>query len=173
MGKWKDPRFTGTRVPTFREVAAVVPEGKKFYIEVKCGTEIVPRLLSEIDESKLRDEQIVVISFHSDVIAEIKNRRPEWIANWLYAFDSKKPDSPNEKMPELLRTLKSIRADGLSSNAHPGIARAHLARLREAGFQHHVWTVNDATTARRFLDLGTQSVTTDFPGRLRKALHNR
>ncbi len=31
VGKWKNRRFAGTRIPAFAEVAAGIPAGKKFY----------------------------------------------------------------------------------------------------------------------------------------------
>jgi len=111
-----------------------------------------------------------VISFDSAVIKEVKSRRPRWVANWLYSFNTKKLNAPARDLPEVLRTLQSIKADGLGSNANPQITKEHLAQLRRAGFHHHVWTVNDAETARKFLSLGTQSITTDVPGKLREAL---
>lgn len=52
-GKWFRAEFKGTRLPTFAEVAATVPDGRKFYVEVKCGPEIVPALLRGIIESGL------------------------------------------------------------------------------------------------------------------------
>jgi len=42
VGTWKEARFKGERVPTLGEVLAVVPKGKKFFIEIKCGPHIMP-----------------------------------------------------------------------------------------------------------------------------------
>lgn len=170
VGRWKDPRFAGTRIPTFQEVCAVIPADKKFFIEIKCGSEIVPVLLEAVAESALQDEQIVIISFKKEVVQAIRAERPRWTVNWLFGFDSKDAEAPQRQLPEILRTLEEVQASGLGSNHHPGLAPDHLARLAAAGFPHHVWTVNDEPTARRFLEMGSRSVTTDFPGRLRKAL---
>ncbi len=169
-GAWKDPAFAGTRIPTFREVADTVPERGKFYIEIKCGPEILPPLLSEIDASALQPGQIVIISFHEEVIRAVKKQRPQWTANLLVSFDRKVADAPAREWEGLLRKLEELRADGLGTSAHPGISRELVHRLQLAGYQHHVWTVNDHQTARRFLGIGTRSVTTDVPATLRKAL---
>lgn len=169
-GSWKDPKFTGTTIPTFREVADTVPAGRKFYIEIKCGPEIIPTLLAEITASALRTEQIVVISFNEEVIRELKKLRPQWTANFLVSFDRKVADAPERDWEALLAKLDEIQADGLGTSAHPGISRELVQDLETAGYQHHVWTVNDQETARRFLGIGTRSVTTDYPGTLRKAL---
>lgn len=167
-GAWKDQRFAGTRMPTLTDVLATVPPSKKIYIEIKCGPEIIPALLKVVAASKLTDEQIVVIAFEAAVIAAVKSARPSWTANWLFSFDKK--SSPEKQLPAVLKTLKTIEADGLGSSAHPSLTREHLDQLRAAGFQHHVWTVNTAKAARHFLEIGTQSITSDVPGNLRKAL---
>ena len=44
VGRWKDARFAGERMPTLEEMLATVPAGKRVFIEVKCGPEIVPEL---------------------------------------------------------------------------------------------------------------------------------
>ena len=56
------------------------------YVEVKCGPEIVPKLLSEIEKSGLQDKQIVVISFNRFVIKKLKELAPQFTANWLSSF---------------------------------------------------------------------------------------
>ena len=46
VGSWKGPQFAGQRTATLDEMLATVPRGKRFYVEVKCGAEIVPELSS-------------------------------------------------------------------------------------------------------------------------------
>src|SRR5262245_24319538 len=43
-GRWKSERFAGEKLPTLSEMLATAPKGKKVYIEVKGGPEIVPEL---------------------------------------------------------------------------------------------------------------------------------
>jgi glycerophosphoryl diester phosphodiesterase len=76
VGSWKGAEWKGTRMPTIAEVFGVVPEGKKIYVEVKTGPEILPRLYSEIERSSLSPEQIILISFNSEVVRIFKGDRP-------------------------------------------------------------------------------------------------
>lgn len=168
VGKWKDLRFAGTRIPTFAEVAATVPTDKSFYIEVKCGAEIVPKLLEEIRISKLKHEQIVVISFSSEVLRELKRHNQNIRAIWLSSFKKSNPLDPS--MGEILKTLDFIKADGFSSKADKRLTSDFLAPLRVNDFEYHCWTVDDPNVAQKFLLLGTQSITTNRPAFLRKAL---
>src|SRR3954470_14279804 len=45
VGKWKGEKFAGEKIPTLAEMLATVPPGKRVFIEVKCGPEIVPELV--------------------------------------------------------------------------------------------------------------------------------
>jgi glycerophosphoryl diester phosphodiesterase len=167
-GAWFDARFAGTRLPEFSEVAATVPDGGKFYIEVKCGPEIVPTLIREIDKSGLGKTQVVVISFNAPVIRELKRRAPGFKACWLSSFDKKSPLDPSAE--EVVATLNSIQADGFSSKADSRIDADYLEPIRKAGFEYHCWTVDDPEVARRFQQLGALSITTNRPGWLRAQL---
>lgn len=169
-GSWKDEKFSGTRMPSLEEVLATVPPEKKIYIEIKSGPEIVPPLLKVVTASGLADGQIVIISFDEMVVKAVKKERPDWTVNWLYGFDKRTSNAPDKELPRLLGVLKTVKADGLGSSTHPDLHKKHLDALAKAGFQHHVWTVNDPAIARRFLEMGCRSITTDFPGRLRRTL---
>ena len=45
VGSWKDKKYSGIRIPTLEQVIDSVPDGKKFFIEIKCGTEIMAPLI--------------------------------------------------------------------------------------------------------------------------------
>lgn len=163
-GAWFGPEWRGTRFPTFAQVAATVPADKKFYIEVKSGPETVPPLLAELRKSKLTREQVVVISFHAEVIRALKQQQPALTAYWLSSFQKSSPLDPSAET--VLETLRRIRADGFSSRADERLTTAFLEPLRAAGFSYHCWTVDDPALARRFEGLGAQSITTNRPALL-------
>lgn len=167
-GKWFRAEFKGTRLPTFAEVAATVPDGRKFYVEVKCGPEIVPALLRGIIESGLDVSQIVVISFNAPVIRELKKQAPGFKACWLSSFEKKSPLDP--ATDQVIATLRDIKADGFSSKADARMDAAYIAAIRKAGFEYHCWTVDDPLVGKRFLELGAQSITTNRPAFLRAEL---
>jgi glycerophosphoryl diester phosphodiesterase len=174
VGLWKGPKWHGERMPTMEEVLAAVPEGKKIFIELKSGPEIVAPMAEAIAASSLLPEQIVIISFNEDAVAECKKQLPHLKACWLCGF--KDPENDKGKMPpsadEVIATLKRIGADALDAQAVPErVNEAFIHRLRDAGFKEfHVWTVNDPQVARFYRDLGAASITTDRPGWLREQL---
>ena len=157
--------FNGTRIPTIAEVFATIPQGKKIFIEVKCGAEIIPTLLNEIDQSGLTQEQIVVISFNKQVIQQLKIKAPQYKASWLCSFKKQETGEITPSLATVLKTLKQIQADGLSSNT--AVPASVIEAVSQQGYEWHVWTINDLNTARRMQALGVLSITTDVPGSMR------
>ncbi|WP_372797514.1 glycerophosphodiester phosphodiesterase family protein [Pontiella sp.] len=158
-------------VPTLSEVLATVPAGKAVFLEIKCGPEITPVLMEQLNASALNPDQVTVIAFNPEVIRSVKTANPAISAHWLLKFRRPFPFRLKPSMPEVLQTLEKIRADGLST--HPQfLTRRIVQRLNRAGCSHHVWTVDDPAAARRFLSWGTRSITTNLPGKLKKQLES-
>ncbi len=160
VGSWKHEKFSGTSIPTLPQVFATVPKGGKIYVEIKCGPEIVPALIKEIQRSGLSDEQVILICFNTEVIREFKKARVNHKAYWLCHFRKKKGVlSPS--IQEVLQTLKNIGADGLDS--HYSIPEEYSQAVLDAGYEWHVWTVNSTALATELKNRGVASITTDRP----------
>ena len=76
IGGCRGEQFIGERVPTLDEVISTIPDGKIILIEVKCGCEIVPLLITQLRESSLDATQVVIISFEAGVIRMCKDLAP-------------------------------------------------------------------------------------------------
>jgi glycerophosphoryl diester phosphodiesterase len=169
VGIKKGAEFENTSIPTIGEVFKTIPAKKKIYIEIKCGLEIIPPLLREVSKSQLEKEQIVFICFDAKIIGEVKMKAPHFKAYWLSDVKQNKDGSFTPSLEDSLVTLRKVKADGMSSS-RSGIDDEFISKLQMAGFEHHVWTVNETKTAQWFVNQGTLSVTTDFPGRIKGAL---
>jgi glycerophosphoryl diester phosphodiesterase len=135
---------------------------------VKCGPEIVPRLLEDLAKSGLKSEQIVIISFKDDVIAEVRRLRPDYRANWLTSLKEKNGTlSPTSE--EIVTTLKRTQATGLGIGFKE-VDESLVRAVEKAGFEFHVWTVDDPAVGVRFSEWGSRSITTNWPKRIREAL---
>ncbi len=169
VGKWKNAKFVGEKIPTLDEVLATVPAGKRVFIEVKCGPEIVPELARVLKAAKLKPEQTAVISFSAEVVAAAKTARPDLQAYWIVSLAPKgqKPRTASE----LIDRAKQIKADGLDLSATPTVLdKAFGDKVKAAGLKLYVWTVNDAELARKMIAAGVEGLTTDRPGWLREQL---
>lgn len=173
VGRWKGPEFAGERIPTLGEVLATVPPGKRAFIEIKCGPEIIPVLDQTLKESGLKPEQIVIISFSDAVIAAMKKARPDLTAMWIVSLHNKAGRQP-PSAAELLMVASRIKADGLDLSANPDVLTPeYAAMIKKAGLKLAVWTVNDPRLARRMIEIGVESITTDRPGWLRQQLQTK
>ncbi len=150
-------------VPLLSDVFKTVPDNKAVYIEVKCGPEIVPALITAIINSNLRKEQISIIAFDAIVIKALKSVAPHIKANLLY--DVALPVDSSE----LLDRLKNTKADGLGSNNMN--SKELIDVITQAGFEYHSWTVDDYKTAKKLLEWGVNSITTNRPGYLKQQLY--
>jgi glycerophosphoryl diester phosphodiesterase len=159
VGAKKGALWKGTRIPSIDEVLATVPPGKKIYLEAK-DPQIVPALKQAIERSSLRPEQIIVISFERKAVAAAKEALGKVKAYWLV---NRIPSAE-----ELLAAMKEIRADGVSCRADDRIDAELVKKFHDAGFEFHVWTVDDAATAKKFMGYGVNSITTNRPGWLRE-----
>lgn len=172
VGRWKGEAFSGEKIPSLAEVLAVVPPDKKFYLEIKGGPEWVQPIARVLSAGPLKPDQIVIIAFNAETVAQVRKRLPEIKTYWLVGY--KQDEKTSEWKPtldEILPTLDRIRAHGLSTQANAEVVdEAFVQRLRSAGYEFHVWTIDDPDSARRFRDLGADSITTNRPAFLREAL---
>jgi glycerophosphoryl diester phosphodiesterase len=175
VGVWRASRFAGEKIPTLAEVVATIPPGKRLFLEIKDSPRLVPVLKAlfqrEPGLASLEPSQVVVIAFDAEVIAACKRELPEIAAFWLTGF--KADASTGQVQPtveEILATLQRTAADGLDCQAAAHIDQAFVDKIRAAGYQFHVWTVDDPRIAQRFQGLGVDSITTNLPAAIRQHL---
>lgn len=170
-GSWKDPRWKGERIPSLEEVLDLFPPGKKMYVEVKCGPEIVPELERVLKATGRIGKGLVVIGFGLETVRAIKERMPALTVYWLSGWEKDKETGRwLTRMEDLVANARKAGVDGLSVAADGPIDRAAVQLIRDAGLEFHVWTVDDPDVARRMRALGVDSITTNRPAWLRERL---
>lgn len=170
-GRWKGAGWTGALIPTLDEVLATMPHGSWFFIEIKCGAEIIAPLEMLLRASGATPERIRLLSFSAALITELRQRLPEWHACWLSDYRHTLPGSRWRPSQEAVHeTLNRSGADGLGSANRAILNQGFVASLRESGSELHVWTVDRPSDARRLCKLGVDSIMTNRPGWLRQKL---
>jgi len=159
--------FKGVVIPTIEEVFSTIPQQKSIYIEIKCGTEIIAPLLEAMMKTGLKSEQVLVISFHSDVLEELKTQAPQYKTSLLRQFRMNESGASEPSLEVVLETLARIKADGLSSDI--AIPETVVKAIKAHGYEWHVWTVDDLETAMHIQARGVTSITTNRPGYMRSA----
>jgi glycerophosphoryl diester phosphodiesterase len=172
VGAWKGPQWRGERIPTLAEVLKTIPPGRKIVIELKIGPEIVAPLLEVLAKSDVSPDQVLIISFNTDAIAECERRMPELCTHWLTGYKQQKDGSFSPSIEEVTATIQKCHADGLGSEARTEYFDAKfIDQLRASGCrQFHVWTVDDPQVARFYQNLGARWITTNRPRWLREQI---
>ena len=166
---WSADKFQGVRMPTIAEVFATVPAGKKMFIEIKCGPEILDPLLRELASSGLTPDQLVVIAFDSAMLKSLKEREPKWQTGWLCSFGKRANGKPSQAPAKVFKTLKEMNARALMSG-RGDVDKNLLDQIRAAGIEHYVWTINDPKLAPAYQAQGVDAIITDLPAEMRAAL---
>jgi glycerophosphoryl diester phosphodiesterase len=174
-GSWKDPKFKGEKIPLLEEQISSTPAGKRILVEIKVGPEIVSELGRVLKQLKATEKNITVISFNYESLKEVRKQLPHLPTLWLVghpAPNAKK--SPNAKQPptvdEMIRDAKAAKLTGLDLQHTWPLTPTDVKKIRDAGLELHVWTVNDVDIAKRWIGFGVASITTDRTGWLREQL---
>lgn len=169
-GSFKGPQWAGEKIPTLAEALATIPEGKRMFIEIKCGPEVLPALQEVLKASGKKTEQFVIIGFGYDTVRKSKEVLPQVPTYWLASY---KEDKATGKLPEiddLIARTKQAGLDGLDLDFKFPIDAAFVAKVKAAGMKLFTWTVNDPVVAKKLAEAGVDGITTDRPGWLREQL---
>ena len=172
-GSWKGEQWKGEKLPALREVLAALPEGKRLFIEIKCGPEILPELERVLTQSGKQPGQLVLIGFGYDTLRQAKQRFSHLQVYWIVSYDADKQSGAYPDIKQLIEKAQAARLDGLDLNAKFPIDAEFVSQVKTAGLQLHVWTVDDAVQAERFAAAGVEGITTNRPGWLREQLTHR
>jgi len=170
-GRWKGEQWGGERIPTLEEVMDELPAGKRLFIELKSGPEIVSTLAGILGGADNARERITLLSFSAQLIGLLKERLPAFRACWLSDLRAKRRTFGQPHAPEeIIAVLSECKADGLACRAGVCLDERLASSLLRAGFEMHVWTVDVAAAGRRYSALGVSSIFTNRPGWLRERL---
>lgn len=173
-GSWKKKAFAGEKLPLLEEQLVLTPPGKSMLVEIKTGPEIVPELARVLAAAGATARNVTIISFNAESLRAVRRQLPGF--RTLYLMGYKVPDAkdPKAKRPpsidEVIRDAKAAGFTGLDLQHTWPLTPADVARIRAAGLELHVWTVDEPAVARRWIELGVASITTNRPGWLREQL---
>lgn len=172
-GTWKGAAWAGERAPTLAGVLAELPAGKRLFIEIKCGAEVLPELGRVMQASGKKAEQLVLIGFDFETMRQAREWWPKAPIYWLASYKADKATGELPKIEDLIAKARAAKFDGLNLEQKFPIDAAFVARVKAAGLELFTWTVNDAAVGRRLAAAGLDGITTDRPAWLREQLSAR
>lgn len=155
----------GARIATLAEVCALARErGARLNVELKglgVGAEVARLLRAERVE-----ELVLVSSFEPAALAEFAAASPQVPRAYLMGTETLRPSVRfRESWP--LRALRRVGARVWHPAYQIPLLGRAIPRVRRAGYQVNVWTVNDPALMRRLIALGVDGLITDTPDVLR------
>ena len=169
-GSWKAPSWAGTRIPTLAETTALVPEGKRLLIEIKCGVEVIPALEKVVKESGKTPKQLALIAFNLETLKQAKLKLPTLPAYWILGYKEDKKTGKFPAIDDLIAKAKAGGLDGLDLDYKFPIDEAFVAKVHAASLKLFTWTVDEMDVALKEKAAGVDGITTNKHRELRKAL---
>ncbi len=160
-GKWNGSAFA-EKIPLLREVLALVPAGRRLFIELKVGAEILPELERVIRASGLAPAQLALITFDLATARAAKLRLPSLEVCWIA--------EPPVSLDALIQQAKAAGLDGLDLSYKFPIDAAFVQKAHAAGLKLYTWTVDDPAVARAQRAAGVDGLTTNRPAWMREQL---
>ncbi len=158
-------------MPTLQEVLATVPKGKKFYIEIKRGKEIVPHVKKAIESSGLSNDQITMLSFDKEVVKANRQIMPE-VKNFYsiaFALKDQRPHQFGKSPQELFDQACELGATGLCLQGDKTQV-AQILALQKKPLPWVVWTIDDVEQAKEFSDMGALGIISNVPAKMKESL---
>ncbi len=171
VGSFKSQEYAGEQIPLLSDIIKTIPPGRKLYIEIKCGKEVLPFLEKIITESN-KKSQIVIIGFDLETVT-MSRKLIDVPTYWLKGTEKEKQTEkwiPHN--PQLVQIAKNNGLDGLDVH-YAGVTKEFIDAVKSAGQKLYVWTVDDPEEAIRLARLGVAGITTNRPEWLRQQLINK
>ena len=170
-GTWKGRQWRGEKIPLLTEVLEALPDGKRLFIEVKCGTGFVDAFEKIRPLWEGKSKRLVLIGFSLELMQAAKERFPEVEVCWIVEFKrSLRTGRWTPRREEVLKEALQAGLDGLDTGAKGPLTDAWLCATAQAGLSYYVWTVDKPELAQRLFQIGVNGVTTNRPGWLREQL---
>lgn len=170
-GSFKSPAFKGEKIPTLEESLAVVPAGRRLVVEFKGGKELIPGVTAALKAVPRKAEEVEFIAFNYDTLKAVKETFPQHRALLLMGYKvDKETNKPTVTLDELIEKCKTGKFEGMSISKDWPIDAAFCAKVKAAGLDLYVWTVNDAEQAKKLVALGMPVICTDKPKVMSEAL---
>jgi glycerophosphoryl diester phosphodiesterase len=154
-GSWKAASFAGERIPTLDQCLWLLAGTVRINMELKARDLSLAEIVVEAIEQRRLHRQIMVSSFHLELLAVVRRALPEVR---IHHFLEREP--PRDFFEREGRCVDSV-----------GVAKDYLtpeavAWFRACGRPTWVWTVDDPAEALRFAAMGVESITTNDPARI-------
>ena len=173
-GQWKGAHFAGEKFPTLDEQIELVPKGKRLFVEIKVGPEIVPALARSLAAMHTNEKTVTIVGFQYESLREVRRLLPNYPTQYLVGYREPRPAKTGAKnrptLDEIIAQAKVANFTGLDLQKTWPLTADDAKKISDAGLELHVWTVDEVAVAQRWIELGAKSIATNRPAWLRERL---
>jgi len=171
VGAWKNAKYKAERIPTLSQILETIPEGKRLFIEIKCGPEVLQQLKQDLAAAGKMPAQTAIIGFDYKTMQQAKQLMPDLEVIWVFKVKQNKITRKWEhNVDYYIQKAKAANLDGLDLGYNKFVTKAFVEQAAAAGLPVYVWTVNNVADALKLVEMGVKGITTDRPGLLNSAL---
>ena len=167
-GKWKGSKFDPTRPALLEEVLALARDGRMIYVEVKDNDPTWAPYIKEVfaRQTKATPGNVRFITFGDKIAKALKETMPEYKLYFLMG-DRRSKKGAAWTADEVLARLRETGADGIDICFNPDVHdEAFVRRVKDVGYEFHVWTVDDLALAEKAFAVGADTLTTNCAQKL-------
>ena len=167
-GKWKGSPFDPTRPALLEEVLALARDGRQIYVEVKGNDPSWAPYIRDVfaRQSQATPANVRFITFGDRIAKALKETMPDYKLYFLLSARRSRK-APAWTADEVLAKLRETCADGVDIRFDPAVHdAAFVNRIKDEGYEFHVWTIDDLATARKAFAVGADTVTTNCAKKL-------
>ncbi len=150
--------YKGVKAPSLREALAFTRDHDwRVNVEIKdlSGTPgdatVVETVVALVNELGMAD-RVLISSFNHSYLVRVKQANPAIATAALVERGD----------PDPVALLRRLGAQAYNPRAS-AIAADEIGRIRQAGFDVYIWTVNDEATMRKLIAAQASGIFTDFP----------
>lgn len=149
------------RIPTLIDIMRTVPKNGTLVVEIKTYGERFAELLdSARKEAGLRKDQIILIDFKAENLADFSKKIDGYRALWLCKLKQKN-GKVTPDIATIIQTAKGIGAVGVDIGGTEFLTQTHVDALKRENLLCWTWTVDDDAEIARQKAMGVDLITTD------------
>ena len=163
-GSWKAEEFANERIPLLGDVLNALPAELMVHVEIKPEgiTPTVARVIRDMNA----EDRVTICSFHASVIADAVKLLPSAPRILIAGAEAGKD---MDAFKAFIRRALEHGANAISVH-YAGIQPAFVRYAHQRAVPVIAWTINDGETLARMLDMGEDTIVSDHPDMVLKAL---
>lgn len=159
-GAWFSAEFHGERVPTLAAAAALILDrDMALNLEIKPppghDKETAERAIAVLTACWPSYGRLLISSFSVEALKEARDLAPHWPRGLITG-------APPADWRDVMKSLGCVSLHCSASSVTPSL----VEEVHKEGYRLLVWTVNEASKARKFFASGVDGIITDDPGKL-------